>query len=427
MVPGQNLGRNSNVTVSRGDAFGAAALTGGTVPLVGTAPADEYALARPPRRSKSVSVVGGWLARYWKPVAMLAASRLVMLLVVYVSRYVSGPVIGGIPGGHRFDRLAAWDGGWYLEAAQHGWPHAVPMSHGLPAFSTLAFFPAFPLAIRAVAILGIGWILAGVLVALAFQILMVILLWQLAKEIWGEAVADRGLLLFLFGPGAVTLALIYSEPMLLAAAAACLLALRRRWWVVAGLSAAIGTAVRPVGVALVGCCAWEAIGVFRAERQWRPLLAPLLAPLGILSWMAYLWVHTGNPFIWSQAEKAWDDGFDPFTLVKRFFFHEVTRQGQPLPHFLPVAGALFCLVALVLLVKVRAPAMLVVYSIVVVAIAVSSRIVGLRPRLIETAFPLVLVFGYWVKDNVYSALLACAAVALGAWLLLTLTTPNFVP
>jgi hypothetical protein len=143
--------------------------------------------------------------------------------------------------------------------------------------------------------------------------------------------------------------------------------------------------------------------------------------------MGYLWAHTGNPFIWTQAEKAWDDSFDPLTLVTRFFLHEVTHQGRRLPHVLPVVGALFCIGALVLLLKAKPPATLVVYSIIVVGIAASSRIVGLRPRLIETAFPLVLVFGYWLKDTVYSILVASSAVALGALLFLTLTSTRFIP
>jgi hypothetical protein len=393
---------------------------------------ERASFTEPSRDGSSARVLARRLAGYWKPVAVLAASRVVTLFVVWATRYVQGtsPIVGGtIVGGHRFDRLAAWDGGWYIAAAQHGWPHAVPMSRGFPAFSTLAFFPAFPLAIRAVAALGAGWIFAGAVVALLSQVAMAVLLWQLAREIWGEPAADRGLLLFLFCPGAIAFSLVYSEPMLLAAAAACLLALRRRWWVVAGLSAAIGTAVRPVGIALVACCLWEAISVLRSERQWqwRPLLAPLLAPLGILSWMGYLWAHTGNPFIWTQAEKAWDDSFDPLTLVTRFFLHEVTHQGRRLPHVLPVVGAVFCIGAVVLLLKAKPPATLVVYSIIVVGIAASSRIVGLRPRLIETAFPLVLVFGYWLKDTVYSILVASSAVALGALLFLTLTSTRFIP
>jgi hypothetical protein len=92
-----------------------------------------------------------------------------------------------------------------------------------------------------------------------------------------------------------------------------------------------------------------------------------------------------------------------------------------------VAGALFCLIAIVLLLRARPTALLVVYSLVVVAISVSSRVVGLRPRLIETAFPLVFVFGYWLKESVYPIVLSCAAVALGAELLLTLTSPRFIP
>lgn len=366
---------------------------------------------------------------YWKPLTMLAASRLVTFFVVFITRYVpgAGPVVGGLGGGHRFDRLAAWDGGWYLLAAQRGWPHTVPLSNGFPAFSTLAFFPGFPLSIRAVHALGLGWIAAGFVTSLLFQVVMVILLWQLVKEVWGDSAADRGMMLFLFSPGALVFALIYSEPMLFAAAAACLLALRRRCWIVAGLSAAVGTAVRPVGVALIACCVWEAVRVIRSDKEWSSLVAPVLAPLGIVSWMGYLWAHTGSPLIWSKAEKAWDDSFDPFTLIKRFFFHEVTHTGQRLPHYLPVAGALFCIVALVLLWKARPPATFIVYSIVVVVIAASSKIVGLRPRLVETAFPLVLVFGHWLKGTVYTIVLAASGVVLGALLLLSLTSPRFIP
>ena len=367
--------------------------------------------------------------RYWKPVAMLAASRAVTFFVVYITRYVPGKglVIGGLNGGGRFDRLAAWDGGWYIYAAHHGWPHAVPMSGGFPAYSTLAFFPAFPLAIKAVHFLGLNWVFSGFVTSLIFQVAMVVLLWQLIGEVWGEAVANRGMLLFLFWPGALAFALIYSEPMLFAAAAACILALRRRWWLVAGLSAAIGTAVRPVGVALVACCAWEAAKAVKNDRNWSALMAPLLSPLGLLGWMGYLWAHTGSPFIWSKAEKAWDDSFDPLTLVTRFIYHEVTHQGQHLPRFQPVVGALFCVVALVLLWRAKPPTVFIVYSAVVVAIAVSSRIVGLRPRLIETAFPLVFVFGYWLKDTLHTAVLACSGVLLGGLLFVSLTSHWYIP
>ena len=363
------------------------------------------------------------VARFWKPVALLLASRVITFFVVYVSRGTSFTIKGPADvtfGSNLRGQLSAWDGGWYLAAAQHGWPHSVPTSGGYPTYSTLAFFPGFPLAIRVVHLFGASWFLSGFLAALICQLVMAVLVWQLFKEIWGEPVADKGLLLFLFGPGALQFSLIYSEPMLLAAGAACLLALRRRWWAVAGVSAAVGTAVRPVGVALVACCAWEAFRVVRSERQWSSLVAPLLSPAGIGAWFAYLWIHTGDPLIWSKAEKAWDDSFDPFSIVKRFVVHEVTHTGGRLPRVLPVVGLLFCIFALILLWKTKAPSVLLIYSVVVVAFAASSKIVGLRPRLIETAFPLVFVFGYWLKNTLYSVVLAFAAVSLGGLLFLTL-------
>jgi hypothetical protein len=154
---------------------------------------------------------------------------------------------------------------------------------------------------------------------------------------------------------------------------------------------------------------------------------PILSPLGVVAWMGYLWAYTGTPFIWARAERAWDDSFDPLTLVTRFLRHETDQFGHRLPHILPVVGFLFCVAAIVLLVRARPPSVLVVYSVVVVAIAASSRIVGLRPRLIETAFPLVVVFGYWLKGTVHSTVLAMSSVALGGLVLLTMTSGRFVP
>lgn len=43
--------------------------------------------------------------------------------------------------------LNAWDGRWFLLAAQHGYPSSLSVVFGNAAQSTLGFFPAFPVPI----------------------------------------------------------------------------------------------------------------------------------------------------------------------------------------------------------------------------------------------------------------------------------------
>src|SRR5688572_22754264 len=57
--------------------------------------------------------------------------------------------------------LGQWDGGWYLSIARAGYWYRPGEQ------SPVAFFPAYPLAIRAVSQTGLGLSLSGVLLSLA--------------------------------------------------------------------------------------------------------------------------------------------------------------------------------------------------------------------------------------------------------------------
>src|SRR5207253_1167110 len=124
------------------------------------------------------------------------------------------------------------------------------------------------------------------------------LLWRLLARIWGREVADRGTALFCFFPGSFVLSMVYSEPLMLALAIGCLLALLDRRWLVAGVLAGLATGVRPNAVALVAACAWAAAVAIVKRREWRALVAPLLAPAGLVAFFAFLWARTGRPDAW---------------------------------------------------------------------------------------------------------------------------------
>jgi hypothetical protein len=295
--------------------------------------------------------------------------------------------------------VTVWDGGWYLATAEHGYPHGIPLFQGHAGQSTIAFFPLYPLAVRAVHTLGFGYRTAALLVAGAAGMVAVVLLWLLLRQLWGREAADRGVALFCFFPGALVLSLTYSEPLMLALGIGCLLALLSRRWTTAGVLAALATATRPNAVALVAACAWAAGAAIRTRRQWKALIAPLLAPAGFVVFQAFLWIRTGAADAWFRTQhEGWEERLAldaTWHKLQETIHHPLSEVNIPVA----LAGTVIMVVTLVLLVRARPPGAVLVYTLGVMFLSLASETLGARPRFVLTAFPLVVVPGRWLRGN----------------------------
>src|SRR4029453_404078 len=112
--------------------------------------------------------------------------------------------------------------------------------------------------------------------------------------IFDSEIAYRAMLLMAFFPGSFVLSFAYSEAMLLVLAAGCLLCLQKRQWLVGGVLASPRAATRPHGIALIAACAVAALLAIIQRREWRSLIAPLLAPVGFIAFHIFLWDRTGE-------------------------------------------------------------------------------------------------------------------------------------
>ncbi|MGH8990378.1 MAG: glycosyltransferase 87 family protein [Acidimicrobiia bacterium] len=345
------------------------------------------------------------------------ASRLVVLVSVWMTSRLNDPISIG-------SALTGWDGGWYLAVAEHGYPHDLPPNSDTTDAdqTTAAFFPLYPLGIRAVGALGFSPRMAGLIVAGVAGLVAVVLLWLLLERCWGSDAADRGVALFCFFPGALVLSMVYAEPLMLALAAGCLLALLSRWWVTAGVLAGLATATRPNALALVPACAWAAGTAIRHRREWRALVAPLLAPVGFVAFQVFLWVRTGYVDAWFRNQRdGWEEQVNlgaTWDKIDTFF----RRPFGDVNITVAVAGTLFLVVALVFLIRARPPAPVLAYTLGVMALALVSQTLGARPRFVLTAFPLVAVAGHWLKGTAFSVVLACSATVLGGFAILSLAS-----
>ena len=319
--------------------------------------------------------------------------------------------------------LLIWDGEWFLRAVDPGYPAHLPMAGGQVAANPIAFFPLLPLVIRAGTGVGLSAGPWGLLVSGLTGLTAVVAVGRLARRLAGDEAGSRAALLFALCPGAFAFSLLYAEGLLITLVALGLVALiDRRWWT-AGLLGALATATSPVGLVFVACCAVAAGGDVWRRRQPGALVAPALAPLGFLAYMAYLWAHTGTLAAWRLTERGGWKSYPslryPFSVVWTFVSDPLrpTLTGQIL-----FAGTVAAVVGCVLMVREHQPPAVLTWGIGAVALAAISQPVGLRPRFLLVAFPIVIALGTRYRGRTHRVLVAASAVLLAATTVLELTS-----
>jgi hypothetical protein len=375
---------------------------------------------------------------YAAPLRAYALSRLLVLACAAVSVVAFNPKPARGPwnsyGGPHvaiLQALGRWDGAWYLEVAHNGYQ---PIQWGDAAYASQAFFPGYPMLVRLFSTLTfMPTLLAGVVVTTAVGAIAATLAWRVVADVASVDAANRAVFLFCFSPGAFVLSMAYSEALFLVGALATLLFLLRRNWWAAGSCAAIASFTRPNGFALAATCAIVAAVALYRERDRSAVIAAVLAPLGALAYFGYLWVRTGHTLAWFTVEReGWGDRVAPLSgLLDRFASVFVARDVSLEPGGLNdatwLAFAVIGAACVVLLLQWRPPLPILAYGLTAAAMAVSSYQVGLRPRMLLVAFPLVLAVGVRLRERAYAVALGASATVLVAYSLLTFSSLAVFP
>ncbi|HEX2272334.1 MAG TPA: mannosyltransferase family protein [Acidimicrobiales bacterium] len=378
----------------------------------------------------------------WRPLGIFAASRVVTVVAAVVAATIAEELGDDLstdkpwppPSPTRYLTLRAlgsWDGGWYARIAEQGYPQDT----GDPEpWADFAFFPLFPAAVRVVSrVLGVTTTVAGITLSILLGAVAVSLLWLLARDLGGTAMADRAVALFSFFPGSIVLSMAYAESMMLTFALACLLALFARRWELAGLAAGLATATRPNAIALCFCCAWAAALAVRRRREWRALAAPALSVTGIMAYFLFLQRRTGELFFWFDVQsRTWNEkvdfGVGTWHRLQNALADPLdVHQPRDINSLVATLGLLFVVFALYALWRWRPPAVLTIYAVVVILLAVMSQTLGLRPRFVLTAFPLLLALASWLRGVAFHVFLGWSAGLLGVFMIISVATLYATP
>jgi 4-amino-4-deoxy-L-arabinose transferase-like glycosyltransferase len=294
--------------------------------------------------------------------------------------------------------LTSWDGKWYLEIIRGGYPSRVPPNITYEQLEArAAFFPLFPWLARAAdTVLPGGDTLAALFVNFVLGAISVVLVGVLARKLYNVGVAARAMTLYAIFPGSVILSFAYSEALLIVLAAACLLLLLDERWLLAGIAAALATATRPNGIAVVAACIVASFIAIRRSRQWWSLIAVLLAPIGFIFFQWYVGSTAGERGVWFRVQReAWAEGtsFGATAVTNTFEFitHPLSSPTDALTALtvITLAGMVFCTW------KVRLAWPLVAYCAVIVALMLIPETVTARPRFLFTAFPFFIAVAAW--------------------------------
>jgi Gpi18-like mannosyltransferase len=175
-----------------------------------------------------------------------------------------------------------------------------------------AFYPVYPLLVRAIGIL-LGPELAAVLISNAAFLAALILIYKVAIRHLEPAVASRSLWILALWPWAIFYSYGYAESVELLLVAAAFLLMERGAWIWSGVVAALAGASRPSGILTSLAFAGELVERLWAARfslpRWRGrvrvgdrgslarvMIGGLLSPLGLVAFCLILLIQTGNPF-----------------------------------------------------------------------------------------------------------------------------------
>ncbi|MEV7083507.1 hypothetical protein AB0N88_33995 [Streptomyces sp. NPDC093516] len=341
------------------------------------------------------------------------------------------PRFGG--GTHPWDVLASWDGWWYQQIAAHGYDPALEPVPGAKGLITLegnsaAFFPLYPALMRLVSeCTGLGLYGAGLTVSVLASFVAALGVYTVTRSLGGHRAGLVAAGLWAVWPGSGTEWSGYSESLYTALAAWTCHAVMSRRWLTAGLLTFAAGLCRPTAVALVAALALAAVLSLRRREDGirRPLAAVAIAPLGLFGYLAWVNHRMGDLNGYSKLQDgAWAHKFDWGVHTFRVLTsvpvgHFDYLFAMPFEDVIGVCVVLAVPVLTVLLLRLRPPSVLVVYTVLsYLMVMTTQQIFGNVSRYLLPLFPLFIPLALAMRRlgrPSLAAVLGTAALASGSY------------
>ncbi len=329
-----------------------------------------------------------------------------------------------------------FDAGFYVDIAMHGYWSAST----LHTYSNWAFYPLFPMLIYPLGHLFGGSLdafeLAGLLISNVAALVAVSYLYLLVHREFGMQIASRTLILLALFPTSFYLSAIYSESVFLACSVACIYYAREHHWWLAGLCGGLATLARAQGILLLVPVLWEYWQVLsdryaplpdgnsgastreqarhwlssrlrgpllaaRGLRNWLSLFALALIPAGLLAFMLYAKIQTGDFLATFHNQKwGWGRHFEfPWQTLSDTLTHPLAANPMEWNFWLLnlLAAAIF--LGFTVWAFRKLPLTYAFYTLVMVLLPISTSRLNSVSRYYLVVFPALILLALWSSDE----------------------------
>jgi len=274
--------------------------------------------------------------------------------------------------------LANWDGGHYLGIARTGYSQNFQY----------AFFPLYPLTIKVLTFATGNYLLSAILISLVSTFLGLNILYKLVSLDFNKKIAEKVILALLFFPTSFFLLTAYSEGLFFLFSISAFYFLRQNKLFWATVAAALASATRLVGLAVVLGLFVEVWSIQKFSRKNWYLI---FAPLGFVIYCVFLYLQTGDPFYFLTAENYWQRtlstpvvGF--WEALKNLAGGNLTQINILFDLIFAIFGVGFAIRAFRFL-----PSSFAVYSLLSVGIPLFSPTLSSIPRFLLPVFPIFIL------------------------------------
>jgi hypothetical protein len=264
------------------------------------------------------------IRQYGPPLAIYGATRLLAALFVVLA--APGRVIHleSLPLYHAVSQhllppdyatvMTSWDGQWYWDIAENGYPSSARGSDGQPTMTSLAFFPLYPTLVRVgMHLTGLGFEVVAPTLSLLLGGAAVLMVYRLVEQALDRRSALACTAILCCFASAPILQAAYTESLALLLVAATLHLLLRQRYGWAMLTIVLLALTRNVAAVFAPVVALHWWGRWRVSRRFPHAEIPHLR-LGILvfgsmaataAWPITAGLITGEPDAYFATMKAW--------------------------------------------------------------------------------------------------------------------------
>ncbi|HEY1428757.1 MAG TPA: mannosyltransferase family protein, partial [Candidatus Tumulicola sp.] len=313
---------------------------------------------------------------------------------IIVIAELAAVIIGQRPGTHVQESQhvllsvwGRWDAVHYIDIATRGY-----------LGTDMAFFPLYPLLIKLVGAVAGNHLLAGLLISNASFFFGLLFLYRLLEREYDRSVARRAIFYVSIFPTAVFFSAVYTESLFFMLTVASFYYMRTgRWWV-AGAIGFFASLTRVEGILLIVPFAMEWFSAYRSRSAaLYDALAAALIPLGLVTYMAYLWVLRADPLYFSHVQIHWNRhlAFPWVSVVNAF--EKIAHATSALlvaNQSLELAFTLLMVAVLVFGWRSLRPSY-VAYMALSILVPMSTSSLMSMPRFALVLFPMFVIFARW--------------------------------